>query len=71
MERSMRVREAHCSCANLNVVARVPVACCCSMQSTLKHENAIHDLINEAGSLAAVEPLQDFFDLGIFFLDVL
>jgi hypothetical protein len=67
----MRVREAHCSCANLNVVARVPAAYSCSMQPTLKHENVIHGLISEAGSLAAVELLQNLFDLGVFFLDVL
>jgi hypothetical protein len=41
------------------------------MQPTLKHENVLHDLINQVGSLAAVELLQDFFDLSIFFLNIL
>jgi len=67
----MRVREASCSCANLNIIARVSAKYSCSMQPTLKHENVIHDLISEVGSLATVELLQNLFDLGVFFLGVL
>ncbi len=66
----MGVREAHCSLVNLNVVTRVPVACCCLVQLTLKHESILQYSLDEIGSASAVELLQNFFGLGVFFLDV-